>query len=95
MSGFPNSPDIAELRSALEEFRKESDAIERAQGELRRAELALAQASERRLKADKKVRELMTRMDCSATGNNGYENRIFTLLTGLAEHAEQYGRTHQ
>lgn len=95
MSGRPNMQDIALLRTALEQVAKENDEIERAQKNKAHAELCIENAIQRRNTAAEQVKKLMEAMDCSSPGNFGYENRMFALLTGLREHAEQYGRTHQ
>lgn len=87
--------DIAALRKALEEYRKESEAISSAQKQLAHYELVIDQAAQRRTTADRQIRALMEKMDCASPGNAGYENRLLVLLEGIAQHSEEYGRTHQ
>lgn len=95
MSGVPNMPDIALLRDALAEINKERAAIEKAGEDRAHCDLRIDQAQQRLAKAEKEMRRLMDAMDCSSTGNHGYPNRMIALLTGLAQHAEEYGRKHK
>ena len=94
MSGRPNITDIALLRDALSIITKENAVIEQATADLTRAEKARDGALARRDAAFADVRKLMDRMDCSATRNSGHEGRLLSLLAGLSDHAERYGRAH-
>lgn len=94
MSGSPNMQDIALLRNALEVINRERETIERAQKQKETEELRIDQAQQRLRKSAEEVKCLMEAMDCASPGNFGYENRMMALLTGMAKHAEEYGRQH-
>lgn len=87
MSGFPNMEEIGELRDALAVVAREHETIEAALVDAQRIEKVRVEAISRQQAGVGKVHDLMRSMDCDAPGNSGYHNRLFALLTGLAQHA--------
>lgn len=94
MSGRSNMPQIAELRDALEAINRERAELDRAEKDKAHCELRIDQGTQRLHKAEADMKRLMAEMDVHAPGNYGYEHRLIALLTGLAKHAEEYGRSN-
>lgn len=85
MSGYPNPQDIVELRACLLALQTEKAAVTKAAGDRFTAEKRLSEATERVNSYNKKVDDLLESMDVASPDNDGYKNRLLTLLTGLSE----------
>lgn len=85
MSGHPNSQDIVELRACLLALKVEDAEVVKATTDKSNAEKRLTDAQERGLRYLERIDKLMEKMDVAGPGNTGYKNRLYTLLTALAE----------
>jgi hypothetical protein len=85
MSGYPNVPDVVELRSCLLSLKMEDEAIVRATHAKARAEKDIVESQARARGYAERIDKLMSNMDCAQPGNLGYKNRLLVLLTTLSE----------
>lgn len=84
MSGRPNLPDIADLRTALKDLHDADIAVESATFIKYTAEKSIAEAQDKQRNSLEKINTLMRNMDVAQPGNYGYHNRLLVLLKELA-----------
>lgn len=85
MSRFPSVDGVAQVRVLIEKATVLSDEIDALRETIRTATKRLAIAEEEYGAAASERHKLMEKMDCTSTGNYGYEHRIQVFLSELVK----------
>jgi len=94
MSGKPSTENVAELRAVVARLGVIDAEVDRLRKQMDTLKASFDTLTIERVSKRDRAIKLLDSMDCSRSGNTGFEARILWMLTELASQSEHFGRTH-